>query len=66
VVDLLSFEQLVIQALPAWLANGIEVQVDHPPRDRSKRSISVTLRGSATEINLGGTVRKTVDLVWSE
>jgi len=34
-------------------ANGFEVQVDHSPGDRSKRSIWITLRGSATEIDLG-------------
>lgn len=46
-------EQLVIQALSAWSANGFEVQVDHPPGDCSKRSILVTLRGLVTEIDLG-------------
>lgn len=48
----MRLEQLVIQALPAWSANGFEVQVKHSLRDRSKRSIWITLRGSATEIDL--------------
>ncbi len=53
VVDLLRFEQLVIQALPTWSANGLEVEVEHRPGGRSKRSIWITLRGSATQIDLG-------------
>jgi len=53
VVDLVRFEQLVIQAFLGWSANGFEVQVDHSPGERSKRSIWITLRGSATEIDLG-------------
>jgi len=53
VVDLLRFEQLVVQALPGWSADGFEVTVHHSRHDLPKRSIWINLRRSGSEIELG-------------